>query len=222
MSLVEIAIVSGLLMVVSLGMLAVVTGAVNYYHATNATLDAQQGVLFGMNRISQELTEAHRDTVLMGEFLTVPGDAGGSRGWIIFASPRDASGNYQFDTFGRLLWQKFICYYIGEVGPPEDRLPALLRTERYLEELGASPAIVPPDPRSFALTGETFASLPPSGVMGRHVNELEFKEARQIIQEDPELDEVFGSRIVQVTMRASAVYRTSFSVETETSVLLRN
>lgn len=220
MSLVEIAIVSGLLLVVSLGMLAVLTGAVNYYHATNATLDAQQGVLFGMNRISQELTEAHRDTVLMGQFPAAGG--ADSRGWIIFASPRDANGNYQFDTFGRLLWQKFICYYVGEVGPPDDRTPALLRAEQYLEDLGTLPAIVPPSPRSFALTGDTFAALAQSGVMGRHVNELEFKEAREVIEEDPGMEEVFGSRIVQVTMRASAVYRTSFSVETETSVLLRN
>ncbi len=214
MSLIEISIVSGLLLFVSLAMLAVLTGAINYYHATNATLDAQQGVLFGMNRISQELTEAHRDTVLMSQL----GDA---HQGIIFASPRDENGNYQFDTFGRLLWQKFICYYIGEVGPPGDEIPALLRTERYLEDLGTGPSIVPPEPQNFALSIEAAESWDIRNVVGRYVSRFEAKEARQVV-EDSGVAEVFGSRIVQVTLEANAVYRTNFSVEAETSVLLRN
>lgn len=214
MSLVEISIVSGLLLFISLAMLAVLTGAINYYHATNATLDAQQGVLFGMNRISQELTEAHRDTVLM----SLPGD---THQGIIFASPRDENGNYQFDTFGRLLWQKFICYHIDEVGPPNDRISALVRTERPLGLLGTGPSIVPPQPQNFALSIETAKTWDIRNVVGRYVSRIEAKEAREVVEEAG-IAEVFGSRIVQVTLEATAVYRTSFSVEAETSVLLRN
>ncbi|MFA5505592.1 MAG: hypothetical protein WC314_17945 [Vulcanimicrobiota bacterium] len=207
-TLVELSIVSGLLLIISLAMAMVVRNAVDFYHSTNATLDAQQGVLFGISRLSQELAESHRDTLLVQQ---------GADTGIIFASPRGEDDNYEFDSFGRLRWQKFICYYLGKVGEPEREISALMRKS---EMLTGSPPVRPPDPGG--RTVGTFAPGAPTRVVGRYVTGFEIKTAQEVTAEDEKLDNAFGNRVLQIKLTATTDYRNSFSVESETSVVLRN
>lgn len=193
----------------------VLSSAVNYYLATNATLDAQQGVLLGTSRMSQELTESHRDTVL----FSLPSEP---QQGLIFASPRDANGNHQFDSFGRLLWQKFVCFYIGKVGEPGKEIPALLRQEVYLVDLGTEPSTAAPRPQNFGLTIEGLAQGSPGRVVGRYVSNFEARDAEQVLAEQGLQAGTFGARVLQLKLRATTTYRNAFSVEAETSVMLRN
>lgn len=208
-TLLELAIVSGLLLFISVGMLMVLTGAIRYYHQTNATIEAQQGVLFGLSHISQELGESHRDSVTI-----LPAGRG-----ILFASPRDPGGNFQFDTFGRLLWQKYIVYYLDKVNESGTEIPIMVRKEVLFSDLGGAPTSVPV--RSTLSLADLLLKPGNSRVAGRYVSVFEAKEATEVIEESG-LSEAFGSRVIQIRIEAKTVYRDEFSVEGETSILLRN
>ncbi len=205
LSLVEISIVSGLLLLISGALFYVLTGAIQFYHATNATIDAQQGVLLSLNRLSQELNESHYDSVTL-----LPNGRG-----IMFASPRDSQGNIQFDPYGRLLWQKYVCYTLTEVGPPDDLIPALIR-----KEVAMSSAVTSL-PRRCTTPLPDFLNLPGDRqVSGRYVTTFEATEAEQVVQAES-LENTFGSKVLKIRIDASTTYRSDFSVEAETSVLLK-
>lgn len=182
----------------------IISSAIYYYHATNATIDAQQGVLLGLNRLSAELTESNMDSISI-----YPGGGTATQG-IVFASPRRDTGNYVFDEFGRLLWQRRIGYSISKVSDHGKEITALLRKA----ELLATPTVAVPSPLPLTTDLGAFAPGVASKVIGRYVTTI-------AIERGP-ATATSSTRTLKVTLTAETFYRDSFSCEAQTSVLLRN
>ncbi len=224
-------IASGILLILCYASWQLVRNAIDYYHSTNATLEAQRAVLISMNRLSKDLAESHRNTVVMTpapdtEEEWLEGPPPGTRPGILFATPRTESGGFEFDPHGRLIWQAFLCYYVDEVAhdaSTDQKIPALIRVRRELSATEKS--VIPPDPVSLGLTVEGLSSAPAPDsvqVVGRWVANFQSLTAREVTARAGGTEESFGSRVVQVEVLAKTFYRTNFAVEAETSVLLRN
>lgn len=72
-------------------------------HKTEVGLDLQAESLKALNWLNSEFAETTEDGVLDETATADPG--------IVFASPRDLNGRVRLDPSGRLLWQKYVCFY---------------------------------------------------------------------------------------------------------------
>lgn len=85
----------------------------------NAELD--QAALAGMSLLVRELKESTSSAIVFGSNA------------VVFASPRDPQGGFQYDAAGRILWWKIVCYSVEEV----NGVSCLVRRE---ESLGSIPS----------------------------------------------------------------------------------
>jgi hypothetical protein len=76
----------------------------NYLRVSQAKHDLQSQALLSLAWLQRELGESDPESY---KTLSTPYQG------VIFASPRDDSGQVQYDL-GRMLWPKFICYYVKD------------------------------------------------------------------------------------------------------------
>ncbi|MBI3927886.1 MAG: hypothetical protein HY319_20260 [Armatimonadetes bacterium] len=118
-TLLELLIASGLVLLVALSVLALFEAGVRYVRESEARLDIQRDALVAMALVTQELSESNPVA-----FRTDPDPPG-----VVFGSPRNLEGTLIVDSSGKLIWQKFICYYLEDSGAER----RLIRKERMLD-----------------------------------------------------------------------------------------
>jgi len=118
-SLIEVTVYLTLLILIMGGAMAIMLLANCFFGSTLDNNAVQRDAQATMMRLSRELEESKEDQVLFSE----DGEPKG----VIFISPRDEAGEFEYDFSGegRLMWQKWICYFVEENG---GKLK-LLRTE---------------------------------------------------------------------------------------------
>jgi type II secretory pathway component PulJ len=90
----------------------VLVASMRYYRIADSSVELQQNGMSAMTAVTQDLSESMSATVY-------DLDAAPPKG-IIFASPRnrtstgDIGNSYIYDNQKRLLWSKWICYYIAQ------------------------------------------------------------------------------------------------------------
>lgn len=108
-----------------------IAAAVRYYRTSQDTIELQQNVLVSVTKLTTELGESSLQSVLVD-----PSPPGG----VIFATPRNASGDIRYDpTSGKAIWERMLCYYVEVVGG----VPCLVRKEKPLPATDAPPLIPP-------------------------------------------------------------------------------
>lgn len=119
-----------------------------------AGLDLQQSCLAGSESVIRELSESNAAGV---RWDTAP--AG-----LVFASPRTATGNIEVDSSGRVLWRKWVCYYVDDIAGS----PALVRKEANLTAASA----IPPVPGASRNTAYFRSLAVPRRVVANHFSNL--------------------------------------------------
>ncbi|MHB2019469.1 MAG: PulJ/GspJ family protein [Candidatus Xenobia bacterium] len=104
-TLVETAIYTMLLSLALTAIYSVLSAGLHYFTTTRVGTDLEQGCLRTLTDLEAELVESDAGTVSIG--VATPG--------ISFASPRDGLGQITF-FWGGMQWQKFVCYYVNNVG----------------------------------------------------------------------------------------------------------
>jgi prepilin-type N-terminal cleavage/methylation domain-containing protein len=99
-SFIEIIIVMALMGVVAVGVGVLIARGVDFYLDSTDGVDVRKELMFGATRLSRDLADSHIDAV----HVEVDG--------LVFPSIRDGNGHVEQDDRGRVLWQKYICYYL--------------------------------------------------------------------------------------------------------------
>ncbi|MGE0494080.1 MAG: PilW family protein [Vulcanimicrobiota bacterium] len=121
--------VAGSLMLLVLGaVLRLMIAGNAYLSLQEGRTELQKDVTLAFLWMSRELRETDADSIQVA-----PDGA-------VFASPRDFSGEVKFDSAGRMLWQKYICYYVEEVAGK----PCLVRKAVAISPPAVSPPPAPP------------------------------------------------------------------------------
>lgn len=124
-----------------------------YQDNCRTKIELQEQVLLALTTMSRELVESDRYAVQ----VDAPSQA------LSFSSPRGADGRVSFDSHGRLLWKKFVVFYVA-LGPKNDYC-----LFRKMGTLPAPVGDVPPPPAPLTLRDD--ASLPAT-VKARHIREF--------------------------------------------------
>ncbi len=156
----ELLVACALASLVLTGLAMLFVQSVRYQRALEVSLDLQQNNLAAMALLSRDLSE--------GSPASVRTDPGG----LVMASPRDLTGNLQVDAQGRLMWRKYICYYLA----PINGVNCLLRKEQPLPvPLDTAPIL--PD----TLDVPYFqTSAAPYSVVARNLEQLEFSGSNPV------------------------------------------
>lgn len=183
----ELLVACALASLVLTGLALLFVQSVRYHRALEVSLDLQQSNLAAMALLSRDLSEGNPASL-----RTEPGG-------LVMASPRDLTGNLQVDAQGRLMWRKYICYYLG----PVNGVNCLVRKEQALPvPLDTAPIL--PD----SLTVLSFQTSPaPFSVLARNL----------------ELLEVTGTNPVSIRLVSSvSVADEFFRLESRTDVVPKN
>lgn len=81
-----------------------IVNSLKYYRLIDTESTLQQRFLVSMSHISQDLSVANRSSLRI------------EQNGIIFASPRNNTGGFNFASDGSLHWQKWVCYFIKDSG----------------------------------------------------------------------------------------------------------
>ena len=163
-SLIELAVVSGLLIIIVSMVYQVVQAGVGFYLDSSSAMEIRQDALVGLNRLSVELRQSSIASVRA--YMSPP--AGDPKG-LVFASPRDENGVMSSTQDGKVTWRRFVCYYVGDY----QNYQALLRRDEAI----VTPPERAPDPEEQSPKRDThyfffnLASVKPR-VIARHVTEL--------------------------------------------------
>jgi hypothetical protein len=148
-SLVELMIASALAGICMLGILALMKAGNRYLLVTQAKADLQHDALSLVHKLILEFSETNDTTFAVGNAACSscqaehghphPGNGSLHKG-VVFASPRSAlTGKVEYDDVGRMLWQKYVCYYER----PVDGLPCVVREACNLPDTPAFPPSPP-------------------------------------------------------------------------------
>lgn len=129
------------------GIYYVMAAGLRYVRVTNATIDVQRRCLMALVGLTRELGESSPKSLVS--------DTTG----LVFASPRDRAGSVRYDVGSRLLWQKYVAYYVTRV----DGVSCLVRFERALPK----PVAKPPEP--VTLSSLLAESTEPPRVISRDI-----------------------------------------------------
>lgn len=201
-SLPELVIASGLLFVLVGGIGLVFQASLHYYRRSSAQVEIEQRVLTSLRHLSRELSEAARTSIVI------------SGQGVVFASPRDASGQILNDDDGRPLWSLLVCYGRG----PAAGTDCLLRQELAL----SPPATQPPNPLDFSPIRDaewfSLASGAAKRVIARDVDA--FEVVSETVASGPTARQVL--RINLTAGSRDHGERNFFSVKLQTRVFPRN
>lgn len=91
-----------------------------YLRVSQARHEIQSQAMLSLAWLARELSETDPDSFEVSNTPALQG--------IVFGSPRDpVTGHTEFDTLGRMLWPRFICFYRGQ---QPDGTDCLIRKER--------------------------------------------------------------------------------------------
>ena len=104
MSIVEVMVYSVLIGLVLTGIYGILTSSMKYYRITEVRSDLQQNGIKAISGILGDMMGTPKSTIVMG---TNPDG-------VFFVSSRKSDGNHEFDNYGMLKWQKWVCYYLEQ------------------------------------------------------------------------------------------------------------
>lgn len=162
MSLIEILVVAGLLLLIMTLVASFLLPGLRAYARSDARAQAQQNAFMTMSRIAHEVSFAHPSSV---RGIAVPAtDAAsgkaGRRDGITFLSCTDPDGRILGDDGGDTLWQKrVVLYHAGD------------SLEVRQQEVFLSPAVSDPGPK--VLDVGTYLPLPKDRVVARGIRWLQ-------------------------------------------------
>ncbi len=123
----ELLTACGLASLVLTGLTVLFVQAVRYHRSLETSLDLQENNLSAMAILSRDLSESSS--------ASLRAEVGG----VVMGSPRGMDGSLQADTQGRLLWRKWVCYYVFMV----DGVNCLVRKEEALPTALDTAPIIP-------------------------------------------------------------------------------
>lgn len=129
----ELLIYSTILGLVMTGIYSVLIAGMRYFHTADTSVELQSNAMDALANISQQLAEGNGASCSIGT----------SPAGIVFGSPRDANGNFQFNSSGSLLWQKYVCFYIDTVTLSGTSVSCLIRKEEMLPAAQTTPPVIP-------------------------------------------------------------------------------
>lgn len=150
----------GLVMV---GINAMLRAGIRYYRFTSFTLEAQQNVLVGLNKMATEIQEGSELS------LRVDRDAPGG---VIFGSPRNASGGITYQGT-QIEWGKLVCYYVETI----DGVPCLVRKAKLITPT-LGPPVIPSEETTLAFQSDTSLTRT---VVARHVLALDVTDSYPLV-----------------------------------------
>jgi len=142
----EVLAYMGVLLIIVLFAGTFIINSLKYYRMIDIETTLQQRLLVSMSHVSRDLSVANRNS------LRIEPDG------IIFASPRNDTGGFNFASDGSLYWQKWVCYYIKDSG--DDKV--LVKKEIPI----SSPSVDPGDPPF-----ETVSQFSSANVTERKISE---------------------------------------------------
>jgi hypothetical protein len=174
----------------------------DYYFGTLESLDLQQQSLFGISRLSGDLTDSNFTTVRRYDDPLPTDPPGRPNSGLVVPSPRDLAGAYQFDDAGRIKWTTFVCYYVENI--PGGR-KALVKK---VTPVPSGPQLSPPDPDLEGRDLAYFKGSPdPKQIIATGVTRFETTLNADTIT-------------TLINSRVSGHYE--FELETQTTILPRN
>lgn len=183
----EMLVACALASLVLTGLATLFVQSVRYHRALEVSLELQQSNLAAMALLSRDLSEGNPASL-----RTEPGG-------LVMGSPRDLVGNLQADSQGRLMWRKYICYYLA----PINGVNCLLRKEQALPVPLDTAPILPDtlDVLFFRI------SATPYSVLARNLEQLE----------------ISGSNPVSIRLVSSrTVANELFRIESRSDVVAKN
>ena len=113
-SLIELIAAQAVLGVCLLGIAALVKAGTRYLLVTNAKSDLQKEAILALRSIAQQFQETNDEAFTVGNSALDPN--GSTNYGVVFASPRDPKdGSVDYDSAGRLLWCKYVCFYKRDI-----------------------------------------------------------------------------------------------------------
>ncbi len=153
-------------MVVFIGLTSIVFAIWRAHEVSLVRAHIQEQTLLCITRITRELAETAS--------ATVQAEPDG----LVFASPRDENsvGNQDPDD-GRLLWQKFVAFYVQEV----DGVAVVLRKEKLIPTGSRSPD--PPSPAGgYSLASIKADDTLPARQIARDVGQLRCEQLGELVR----------------------------------------
>lgn len=125
-TLVETLIHSSLMLLLLGGIVAVLILGTRSFRKVEAVTEVQREMAAAVAALRTELAETRPGSIASGTNPT----------GVIFLSPRPDAGPWAHSSTGKLLWQRWVCYYVET----RNGVPTLLRKEKKL----SAPTAIPP------------------------------------------------------------------------------
>jgi hypothetical protein len=132
---VEIMVAMAIFAIVMTSVAQIIRHTVRFYNTHVRAIEVQQQAIQAARWITQEMEEGSYQSV-SSVFTPSP--------HVIFGSPRNLDGKLEV-VDGRMLWQKFVCYYVGTIKGDQ----VLKRGELLFQKAAQAP---PPIPTSITLS----------------------------------------------------------------------
>lgn len=153
-TLIELLIVIGVISIILVSVGTLIRVSVDYYFYSTDQIEVQRRSLLSLSLLTQELA--------FSNIATVKEEAGANPG-LMFASAATTSGGFSRDSAGRLIWSRWVCYYVDTI----DGDPTLIRKEFPVP----SGSVVVPDVSGLVV--EDFRTLAdPGRIMARGVTNV--------------------------------------------------
>lgn len=107
-SLPEVMVYAVLLSLFLGGIYGIFSYSMRYFRAAEVRTSLQQNALLVMSNIFGDMAGTAKSSVVIENSQNPKG--------IMFVSARKSDGNYEFDNYGKLKWQKWVCYYLKSDG----------------------------------------------------------------------------------------------------------
>lgn len=162
-TLVETLIHSSLMLLLLGGIVAVLILGTRHFRMVEAVAEVQREMAAAVGSLRQELAETRSASILAGA-----GPTG-----VIFLSPRTDSGVWAHNSTGKLLWQRWVCFYVET----RNGVPTLLRKEKKLSAATATP------PTNTWRTSDFSGDTSRARVVARHVKGLQVTGSQPVTVE---------------------------------------
>ncbi|MCD4786156.1 MAG: prepilin-type N-terminal cleavage/methylation domain-containing protein [Candidatus Eremiobacteraeota bacterium] len=132
MTLAETMVYAVLLGIVLTGIYGVFVSSMKYFRVGETRTVLHQNALLVMSKLCGDMAGTRGSSIIIETSQNPSG--------LIFVSARNSNGNYEFDSDGQLKWQKWVCYYLKDIG--NGRYDLMLK-ESYLTTPSSDPGVCP-------------------------------------------------------------------------------
>lgn len=158
----ELLVACGLASLVLAGLTVLFVQAIRYHRSLQTSLELQENNLSAIAILSRDISETSLASV------------GAEPTGVVLASPRGLDDLLQVDAQGRLLWRKWVCFYVEDV----NGVPCLVRKEEALASPQDTAPVVPAGMNVLYFQG----SAAPYSVLARDVEALDFEVVDQVVK----------------------------------------